>query len=436
MVEAGFQFRETPTRVDVMILNTCGFLRDARNEARGILESILAEKAAGRISTVIVTGCAVQYEREKLVNEFPGVDFWFGVFDESRIGEVARLLHGEKPGAIQDCQRVFLSAEEKTLFNDSMRHRLTLPHVAYLKIADGCSQHCTYCLIPSIRGPFVSRPGEQIIDEAKRLADEGVRELVIIAQETNFWGLDLHGRPMLAGLLAELQAINAFDWLRLMYAYPAHFTDELIDLFASGNALLPYIDLPLQHCNDVILRKMNRKATRAETETLLGRLRDRIPRLVLRTSLITGFPGETDAMFDELLDFVQTWRFERAGVFPYSREEGTVAAAMPDPIDEPVKAERYRRLYELTEAMTRDWALRQVGQRLDVLIDQPERDETGGLVPGVFVGRTYADAPTIDPVVIVTSQSAGQVAPGQIVPCEIVLTNGVDLLAVPAEVKE
>ena len=459
MVEAGFQFRETPTRVDVMILNTCGFLADARNETRAILESLLDEKVAGRITTVIVTGCAVQFEREKLINEFPVVDYWFGVFDEFRIGEVARRLINEMPDTTDDEKSVFLSAEQKTLFDNSARHRLTLPHVAYLKIADGCSRHCAYCLIPQIRGPFVSRPKELIIDEAKRLAGEGVREIIVIAQETNFWGSDLVccaggtcccaggtcGRPMLTELLAELQAINGFDWLRLMYAYPAHFSDELMDLFASGGKLLPYIDLPLQHGNDEILQKMNRKATKSETETLLGKLRDRIPNLVLRTSFITGFPGETDAMFDELLDFAQTWQFERVGVFQYSREEGTVAAAMPDQIDEDVKAERYRRLYELTESLTRDWAVRQIGQRLDVLIDQPmppaqqpTRDETGRHVPpaqqpipGVFVGRTCADAPGIDPVVIVTSQIAGQIAPGQIVPCEIVMTSGVDLLAVP-----
>ena len=437
MIDAGFQFRETPTRVDVMILNTCGFLDEARNEAREILNELLAEKAAGQIKTVIVTGCAVQHEREKLVDEFPDVDYWLGVFDEFRIGEIAWRLIG-KTSYVDDGRRVFLSAEQKTRFDGSARHRLTLSHVAYLKIADGCSRHCAYCLIPKIRGPFVSRPKEQIIDEVKRLADEGVRELIVIAQETNFWGQDLgccaggtHGRPMLAELLAELRAVDGYDWLRLMYTYPAHFSDELIDQFASGGKLLPYIDLPLQHCNDKILRKMNRKATKSETETLLGKLRERIPNLVLRTSLITGFPGETDAMFDELLDFVQTWRFERAGVFQYSREEGTVAATLPDQIDESVKAERYRRLYELTETQTLNWASQQIGKRLDVLIDQPELDKTGRHVPDVFVGRTYADAPTIDPVVIVTSQTPGQVTPGRIVPCEIVMTNGVDLLAVP-----
>jgi ribosomal protein S12 methylthiotransferase len=286
-------------------------------------------------------------------------------------------------------------------------------------------------LIPKIRGPFVSRPKEQIIDEAKRLADEGVHELIIIAQETNFWGLDLYGRPMLAELLAELQAIEGFDWLRLMYTYPAHFSDELIDQFAAAGKLLPYIDLPLQHCNDEILWKMNRKADKSEIETLLGKLRDRIPNLVLRTSLITGFPGETDAMFDELLEFVRTWQFERAGVFQYSREEGTVAATMPDQIDESVKAERYRRLYELTKTLTLDWASRQIGRRLDVLIDQPERDETGRVVPGVFVGRSFADAPEIDPVVIVTSQTSGQIVPGQIVCCEVVTNDDVNLIAVP-----
>ena len=447
MVEAGFQFCESLPRVDVMILNTCGFLGDARNEARDVLESILVQKTAKRIKTVIVTGCAVQYEGEKLADEFPDVDYWFGVFDEFRVADVARQLHEKSlvaEAVPQEQNHVFLSSEQKSLFDDSPRQRLTLPHVAYLKIADGCSRHCAYCLIPKIRGPYVSRPKELIIDEARRLADEGVRELVIIAQETNFWGLDLYGRPMLAELLDELQNIDGFDWLRLMYTYPMHFSDALIDQFAAGGKLLPYIDLPLQHCNDTILQNMNRKANKHETETLLEKLRDRIPNLVLRTSLITGFPGETDAMFGELLAFAQKWQFERAGVFQYSREAGTVAANMPDQIDETVKAERYAQLYELTEGMTLDWATRQIGRQLDVLIDQPEVDESGEIVPGVHIGRTFADAPTIDPVVIVTSQKTSRkkkngkieqtdpIAPGQTIVCDVVMANGFDLIAAPA----
>ena len=442
MVEAGFQFRENPSRVDVMILNTCGFLNDARNEAREILESILEQKDAGRIKTVIVTGCAVQYEGEKLADDFPDVDFWFGVFDEFRVGDVMRQTLDMTAQAVSQ-NRVFLSREQKTLFDASPRTRLTLPHVAYLKIADGCSRHCAYCLIPKIRGPYISRPKELIIDEAKRLADEGVREIVLIAQETNFWGIDLYDRPMLAELLDELQNINGFDWLRLMYTYPMHFSDALIDQFAAGGKLLPYIDLPLQHCNDTILQKMNRKANKHETETLLEKLRNRIPNLVLRTSLITGFPGETDAMFDELLAFVQKWQFERAGVFQYSREEGTVAAKMSDQIDETLKAERHRRLYELTEKMTQNWANRQIERQLEVLVDKQEIDESGEIVPGVHIGRTFADAPTIDPVVVISSDEmprrkkgsktgpTDQIAPGKIIRCEVVMANGVDLIAVP-----
>ena len=447
MVEAGFQFRERPSRVDVMILNTCGFLSDARNEAREILEMILKQKDAGRIGTVIVTGCAVQYEGEKLAADFPDVDYWLGVFDEFRVADAARVLYERSfvaEGASQE--HLFLSSEQKTLFDDSPRTRLTLPHVAYLKIADGCSRHCAYCLIPKIRGPYISRPKELIIDEAKRLADEGVREVVLIAQETNFWGIDLYNRPMLAELFDELQNINGFDWLRLMYTYPMHFSDALIDQFAAGGKLLPYIDLPLQHCNDTILQKMNRKANKHETETLLEKLRNRIPNLVLRTSLITGFPGETDTMFDELLIFVQKWQFERAGVFQYSREEGTVAAKMPGQIDETVKAERHQRLYGLTEKMTQNWANRQIERQLDVLVDKQEIDESGEIVSGVHIGRTFADAPTIDPVVVISSDEiprrkknsktgptgpTDQIAPGKIIRCEVVMTNGVDLIAVP-----
>ncbi|MCL2347994.1 MAG: 30S ribosomal protein S12 methylthiotransferase RimO [Planctomycetaceae bacterium] len=439
MMAAGFRFCENPSAADVVILNTCGFLNDARNEARDVLNELIAEKNRGKIQKIIVTGCAVQWEREKLVDAFPKVDLWLGVFDEFRIGEVVQQVCGTIPSE-NSPKNVFFSSEPETVFDHAERFRLTLPHVAYLKIADGCSRHCAYCLIPKIRGPFVSRPKELILEDARRLAAEGVREVIVIAQETNFWGIERYGKPMLAELLAELHEIDGFDWIRLMYMYPMHFTDALIDLFAAGKKLLPYIDLPLQHCNDEILRGMNRRTNKAETEKLLETLRERIPNLVLRTSLITGFPGETDTMFDELLAFVQKWRFERAGVFKYSREPGTIAATLPGQIDDAVKNERYERLYAITESQTRNWALQQTDKQLHVIFDRHEQDEHGRPIPNVLIGRTFADAPTIDPVVYATVQkdkaqnnkmrnNKTRIVPGAIVSCDIVTTSGVNLIA-------
>ncbi|MDR1385957.1 MAG: 30S ribosomal protein S12 methylthiotransferase RimO [Planctomycetaceae bacterium] len=458
MLEAGFRFQEKTDNADVVILNTCGFLHDARSEAREILELLIKEKNAGRMRKIVVAGCAVQVEREKLQEMFPAVDFWFGIFDEFQPEKLKNQNAEHRTQNNTESDTLQLQSFLPSTSHQSpcailpplasafpLRHQLTFPHVAYLKIAEGCSRHCAYCLIPKIRGKYISRSKIEILDEAKRLADNGVREMIVIAQETNFWGMDTVGKPELAWLLAELQEICGIEWLRLMYTYPAYFSEELIELFASGGKLLPYIDMPLQHSHDTILRNMNRKVTRAETEELLGKLRERIPHLVMRTSLITGFPGETDAMFEDLLAFTDKQQFERAGVFRYSREEGTAAAEMPDQIDAAVKEKRYARLYELTEQLTRNWAVRQIGKRLNVLIDQPECDKRGRPIRGVWVGRTYADAPTIDPVVIVTEQSAApkhktlkkkenashSIQAGLVISCEIITTDGVNLIAVP-----
>ena len=395
MEQTGAEFRTDVDGCETVILNTCGFLRSARNEAREYIEALLELKSSSRIGKIIVRGCMPQFEDvEKLRQEFPEIDSWFGV--------------------------------PSTAHDD--RHLLTEPHVAYLRIADGCSRGCTFCAIPKIRGPFRSIPLENILTEAKSLASQGVRELVVIAQETTFWGMDIDGRPRLAELLRELEKIPGIRWIRLMYSYPLHFGDDLIDLFASKGKLLPYIDIPLQHANDEILKRMNRRVTRAEMETLLGKLRDRIENLVLRTSLIVGFPGETDAMFDELYKFTDRWKFERAGVFEFSAETGTAAVKFSDRVPHRVIERRYEKLYRLCETHSVAWAGRQKGEILDVQIDGNYVDpESGRKEPNLFIGRTYADAPDIDPVVYVTGE---KLQTGSIVSCEILETEGCDLVGV------
>jgi len=394
--QTGLEFRTEVADSELVVLNTCGFLQSARNEAREYIRALIDLKAQGSIRRIAVRGCMPTIENiERLAVEFPDVDEWFGI-----------------PAASE---------------HSAPRHLLTERHVAYLRIADGCSRQCAYCTIPAIRGKFRSVPEKAIIQEAHRLAESGVKELVVIAQETTFWGSDLYGKPQLAALLRKLEEIDGIRWIRLMYTYPQFFEDDLLDLFASGGKLLPYIDMPLQHANDEILRQMNRRVTKLETEELLGKLRTRIPNLVLRTSFIVGFPGETDAMFQELLRFADRWQFERAGVFRYSMERGTPAASLTPKVPAKTLDRRYDQLYKICEKHSLAWANRQKSKIVEVQIDGNYVDESGYKEAQLFVGRTVADAPDIDPVVYVTGH---QLVSGALIECEILETEGCDLVGV------
>ena len=394
--QTGLEFRTEVADSELVVLNTCGFLHSARNEAREYIRALIDLKKQGNIRRIIVRGCMPTLENiERLAVEFPDVDEWFGI-----------------PAASE---------------HSAPRHLLTEKHVAYLRIADGCNRRCAYCTIPAIRGKFRSVPEEAVIQEAQHLAESGVKELVVIAQETTFWGSDLDGKPKLAALLRKLENIDGIRWIRLMYTYPQYFEDDLIDLFAAGGKLLPYIDMPLQHANDEILRQMNRRVTKSETEELLEKLRTRIPHLVLRTSFIVGFPGETDAMFQELLRFADRWQFERAGVFRYSTEQGTPAARFTPKIPAKTIDRRYEQLYKICEKHSLAWANRQKGKIVEVQIDGNYVDESGYKEAQLFIGRTIADAPDIDPVVYVTGQ---QLVSGALIECEILETEGCDLVGV------
>jgi ribosomal protein S12 methylthiotransferase len=397
--QAGLEFRTEVEGCELVVLNTCGFLQSARNEAREYLSALIDLKKQGTIGRISVRGCMPKFEGiESLTAEFPDVDEWFGI----------PLASGQS----------------------APRQILTEKHVAYLRIADGCSRRCAFCAIPNIRGHFRSVPEETIIQEAHRLAESGVKELVVIAQETTFWGSDLYGTPKLADLLTKLENIDGLRWIRLMYAYPQYFEDDLIALFAAGGKLLPYIDLPLQHANDALLKQMNRRVTKTETECLLEKLRTRIPNLVLRTSFIVGFPGETDTMFQELLHFVDRWKFERAGVFRFSPERGTPAAQFVPKIPVRTIDRRFEQLYKTCETHSIAWANRQKGKILNVQVDGNYVDDNGRKEAQLFIGRTIADAPDIDPVVFVTGQ---QLSPGTLIECEILETEGCDLVGVAIE---
>jgi len=436
LARAGWKLADEPDGADLVLVNTCGFLDLAREESLEVIREMLQLKARGRVGWVVVAGCLAQRDGSAILEACPGVDQVLGVFARDQIAALAERL--DDPGRPQ----VVLSPAPERLPQDTDRLRVTPPHLAYLRIAEGCDRTCAFCSIPSIRGRFMSKPRDEILREARQLADEGVRELILVAQDTSSYGRDLAGAPRLAALLAELDQIDALRWIRLMYLYPQHLDDELLEVIASARRILPYLDVPLQHVNDEVLRRMRRGVTRRQTEQCLERLRHRIPNVVLRTTFLVGFPGETDEQFEELVDFVRQERFARLGVFPYRLEPGTASAQLDGQLPEEVRQARVERIMQAQQEVAFAWNTSQVGRTWDVLLDRCIPGE-----PNAYLGRTWADAPDVDGVVYVTdpgcdpgpcAPAARPVAaePGQIVSCEIVATEGYDLIGVivpPAE---
>jgi len=413
----GYRMVCEPDGADVVVINTCGFIADARTESYETIEEMLRLKARGRVGRVIVAGCLAERDKARLWEKYPAIDQLVGVFARDEISlTVGRLDRGEEE------QRGLFRPAPTCPLPDTGRRRITLGHLAYLKIAEGCNRLCSFCSIPQMRGPYASKPIEQVVAEAEELAADGVRELVLVAQDTTFYGLDSDGQPRLAELLRRLEAVRGLAWIRLMYLYPMYITDELIDVLAGGGKVLPYLDLPLQHINDEVLRRMRRSVDRRQIEALLDRLRQRIGGLVLRTTLMTGFPGETEEQFAELLDFVARRRFERLGVFAFCDEPGTAAEALDGRLPEAVKQSRRDRLMAAQQEVAFAWNASQVGRRLDVIIDRPIADQ-----PHAHVGRTYADAPEVDGQIYVTGED---LSPGQIVSCEVVAAEGYDLIGI------
>lgn len=412
----GYQLVDDPSGADFVVVNTCGFIEAARQESFAAIDEMLELKRRGQLRGVIVSGCLAERQREALLESRPEIDHLVGVFGREEVTKVAdRLL-----GGLDEQRTVFRPAPTHPL-PDTARLRITPRHFAFLKISEGCDRLCTFCAIPRMRGKHYTKPMEEVVAEARELAADGVRELVIVAQDTTYYGMDLYGRPRLAELLQELEQVEGLDWIRLMYLYPMYFSDELIERIAGSSRIIPYLDMPLQHINDRLLRRMQRRVNRQETEQLLSKLRGRIPQLVLRTTFITGFPGETDAEFDELVDFVAEQRFERLGVFTYSLEPDTPATKLPDHVPDEEKDERREQLMAVQQEIAFEWNLSQIGRQLDVFIDAP--------VPGeenAWIGRSYANAPDVDGVIFVTGE---RLSTGALVQCEIVATSGYDLVA-------
>jgi ribosomal protein S12 methylthiotransferase len=369
-------------------------------------------KQAGRTHGVIVAGCLPERIGGSLLEEMPGIDHVVGVFGRDEIARVADRLIGRA----REQRELFRPAPIKAL-DDRARLRITPRHYAYLKISEGCDRTCTFCAIPKMRGKHVTKPIEMVLAEARELAADGVRELNLVAQDTTYYGLDLYGETKLAELLEQLEGVDGIDWIRLMYLYPVHFTDELIETIARSERIVPYLDMPLQHINDTLLKRMQRRVSRDETIALIERLRASIPNLVLRTTFITGFPGETDAQFAELEEFVRAVRFERMGVFTYSPEPGTPAMKLPDHLPEEVKEARRDALMGTQQQIAFAFGDSLVGYEMDVLIDED-------LEGGWFAGRTYADAPEIDASVLVAGTGIGV---GDLIPVEITGRQEYDL---------
>jgi len=410
----GYKLVREPEGADFVVVNTCGFIERARDESFGAIHEMLELKRRGSIKGLIVSGCLAEREKEKLLEACPEIDHLVGVFGREHVTKVAdRLI-----GGLKEQRTVFLPASSVPLV-DRQRLRITPRHFSYLKISEGCDRLCTFCAIPKMRGKHVSKPMEEIILEANELAADGVRELNIVAQDTTYYGLDRYGRPRLAELLRELDQVEGLDWIRLLYFYPMYVGDDLLEVLAGSKRILPYIDMPLQHINDQMLRRMQRRVNRADTESLIDRLRAAIPGLILRTTFITGFPGETEEQFAELETFVTEQKFAHVGVFTYSYESDTPSAKIPDHLPDEVKEERRERLLAAQQPNAFGFRQALVGKQVDVLLDVPVEGERD-----VWIGRSYTDAPDVDGATYVTGK---KLRAGQIVRTEIVAAQGYDV---------
>ena len=413
--DAGHTLLEEPAGADVVVINTCGFIDSAKEEAIDTILAAAQLKAEGQVRKILVTGCLTQRYQQEILTELPEVD---GIMGTGSYGEIVAALE-ELMGGGHPCR--FASIHGRI---DEFDRVLTTPkHYSYLRIAEGCDNHCAYCVIPSLRGRYRSRRMEDVLAEAKKLADAGVRECIVIAQDITRYGIDLYGERKLAALLRELCKLD-FHWIRLHYLYPDEFTDELIDTIADEEKVLPYLDIPIQHCNDKVLKAMNRRGDKAELLALFRKLRARIPGLVLRTSLIAGLPYEDEAAFEELCEFLQEVRIERAGVFPYSPEEGTPAAKM-ERVDTDEAERRADLIVDVQSRIMDDFNDSRMGGVTEVLCDGFDNQAM------MFVGRSYAESPDIDGRIYFTADH--EVEAGQFVPVRITGTMDGELTGELAE---
>lgn len=413
LADKGFEFTDDESEAEVAVVNTCTFIHDAKEESINTLIEMGQYKTEGKLKALIATGCLAQRYHEEIREEIPEVDAILGTTAIEHIVEaVEEVLAGQKSEHMEDIQ--YLAATKGT------RVVTTGGHFAYLKIAEGCDKFCTYCIIPKVRGRFRSVPMEDLLVEARALAAQGVKELILVAQETTLYGKDLYGKKCLAELLHKLCEIEDLYWIRILYCYPEEIDDELIAAIRDEEKIVPYLDLPIQHASDAILKRMGRRTSNEDLRRIIGKLRAEIPEIALRTSLITGFPGETEEDHEELYRFVNEMEFDRLGVFTYSQEENTPAAVLPNQIDEELKAVRRDEIMELQQAIAFEKAEDMVGHVLWCMIEGKVADED------VYVGRTYKDAPNVDGYIFV--QTSATLMTGDFVKVQVTDSNEYDLI--------
>ena len=428
--EAGYRVAQEESEADAIVVNTCCFIHDAKEESVETILEMAEWKKKGRLKALIVTGCMAQRYQDEIQQEIPEVDAVIGTTGYTEIVPIldeilAEAEASQKEAAVEE-------PKEKSFVNccpsidllpaslADKRVVTTGGYTAYLKIAEGCNKRCTYCIIPDIRGHYRRFPMEDLLEEARKLAEGGVKELILIAQETTVYGMDCYGRKALPELLTKLCEIEGIEWIRILYCYPEEITDELIAVMKKEKKICHYLDIPIQHSEDTILKRMGRRTNRAELVSLVEKLRKEIPDIVLRTTLITGFPGETEEEFKNMVDFVDSMEFDRLGVFPYSAEEGTKAAEMDGQITEEVKESRRDEIMALQQEISADKAASRIDDEMSVLIEGYLYEDD------IYIGRTYMDAPKVDGNVFVRAEE--ELISGDIVPVRITGANEYDLM--------
>lgn len=386
----GYQFTDDEYDADIIVINTCCFINDAKEESVNTILEMAELKKEGKCKALIVTGCMAQRYKQEILDEIPEVDGILGTSTYDEISNVLKkILEGQKESCFHD-----LNALPEV---DVNRVVTTGGYYAFLKIAEGCDKHCTYCIIPSLRGSYRSVPMERLVKEAEYLASQGVKELILVAQETTLYGVDLYGKKSLPELLKKLCAVSGIQWIRIQYCYPEEITQELIDTIKSEEKICHYLDIPIQHASDSILKRMGRRTNQQQLRDMIGTLREQIPDIALRTTLISGFPGETEEDHEILMEFVDEMEFERLGVFAYSQEEDTPAASFPDQVEQEVKEDRRDEIMELQQEIAFEKSEAMIGRTLEVMIEGKVADENA------YVGRTYMDAPNVDGLIFINT---------------------------------
>ena len=392
LVENGYTLTNDETEAEIIVVNTCAFIHDAKEESINSILEMARYKTEGVLKVLLVTGCLAQRYKEEIIKEIPEVD---AVLGTTSFGDIIKALdkvfEGERYLEFKDINALTEISKKRVL--------TTGGYYGYLKIAEGCDKRCTYCIIPKLRGNYRSIPMEQLISQAEYLAGQGVRELILVAQETTVYGKDIYGKKCLHKLLKELCKIPGIQWIRILYCYPEEIYPELIQTMKEEKKICHYLDLPIQHCSDKILKKMGRRTTKQELIDIVTLLRKEIPDIILRTTLITGFPGETEEDHEELMEFIDTMEFDRLGVFTYSAEEDTPAANMPNQIAEEVKQDRQAELMELQQEISIDKGNDKIGTCVEVMIEGKVADENA------YVGRTYGDAPNVDGYIFINTDT-------------------------------